>query len=105
MRVAKDKNMAFRVSLSRYGQQAEEGSIQSGCFCPVVSYESYGEAADPTARWIVLLSRIRGNSSRRPKKAGEIVETVQNQTESLSTLFNLSALHLQHYRSLNFSEG
>jgi len=64
MRVAKDKNMAFRVSLSRHGQQAEEGSIQLGCFCPVVSYESCGEAADPTSRWIVLLSRIRGNSSR-----------------------------------------
>jgi hypothetical protein len=48
--------MAFRVSLSRHGQQAEEGSIQLGCFCPVVSYESCVEAADPTARWIVLLS-------------------------------------------------
>jgi hypothetical protein len=61
--------MAFRVSLSRHGQQAEEGSIQLGCFCPVVSYESCGEAADPTSRWIVLLSRIRDNSSRPQPRA------------------------------------
>jgi len=49
MWVAKDKNMAFCVSQSRHGQQAEEGSLQLGCFCPVVSYESCVEAADPTA--------------------------------------------------------